>query len=89
MSVSQIIGLFRLWIDNLVPVLIGLALIFFIWNLIGLIRSGDESSREEAKKGMWSGILAMFVIISIWGIIYFIGKSLGIDPGGTGVAPQF
>lgn len=86
---GTIIGLFKTWLGGIIPITISLALLFFIWKLIGLIRSEDENTREEAKKGMWGSIIAMFVIISIWGIITFIGQSLSIDPGGTFVAPQF
>ncbi|HEY4504250.1 MAG TPA: pilin [Candidatus Paceibacterota bacterium] len=65
-------------VGSLIPIFVGLALLYFIWNVISLIRSEDEGKREEAKKGMWWGIVALFVIVSIWGITRFIREILGV-----------
>lgn len=63
----------------IIPILVAFALIVFIWNLVKFIgNAGDESAREEGKKGMWWGILALFIIVSIWGIIRFVGRAVGI-----------
>ncbi|MEK7535830.1 MAG: pilin [Patescibacteria group bacterium] len=78
--VDNLITAVKRWVGALTPILVGLALVFFIWSLIKLIRSESDDDRAEAKKGMWWGILAMFVIISIWGITTAIGRTLGIDP---------
>ena len=88
-TVNKLASKFTKWMNLLIPILIGLGLLYFIWNVISLIRSEDEGKREEAKKGMWWGIVAMFVIVSIWGIISFVGGSLEIDQGGTFVPPKF
>lgn len=81
------LGFVKGWVDKLIPIFIGVALLYFIWNAITLIRSEDESKREEAKMGMWWAIIAMFVIVSIWGITEFIGISLGV--GTSEITPDF
>ena len=67
-------------VGGLIPVFIGLALLFFIWNAVKLIRAPEEKDREEAKKGIWWAIIAMFCAVGIWGIISFIGTQIGITP---------
>jgi len=78
-SVQSILGLVGGILKSLVPVLIGIALVVFIWNMIGFIaNAGDEGKAKEYKQGMIWGIIALFVIVSIWGLVYFIISSLGL-----------
>ena len=66
-------------VGRLIPIFVALALIYFIWGLMKFILAADSEAREEGKKGMWLGIVALFVIVSIWGIVAFISRTLGID----------
>lgn len=72
-------------VSRLVPFLIGVALLAFFWFLIEFIWKGREDPGEQnkAKAGMAWAILALFVMVSVWGIIGFMGNILGIQQGGT------
>ena len=64
----------------LIPISASLALLFFFWGLAKFIlHSGDEKGREEGKEVMKWGIIALFVLVSIWGIVFFIRGELGIS----------
>jgi uncharacterized membrane protein len=64
----------------LVPLASTLCVVFFFWGLAKFIlNSGDEEKRKEGKDIMIWGILAMFVLVTIWGIIAFMQKTLGND----------
>ena len=76
-NVESLISLIVRLINMITPVIFTLALIFFVWAVIGLIRA-DEKEREDKKKQMGWGIIAMFVIFSIWGITKFIGRNIGV-----------
>jgi hypothetical protein len=67
------------------PLLVSLALIAFFWFLVTFIWKGASSvdEQEKGKKGMMYSILALFVMVSIWGIIGFVGNILGINQGGV------
>jgi len=74
-------------IGNLVrlatPIVVGLALLAFFWGLVKFIFSaGDEDARKDAKHLMIWSVIALFIMISIVGIINFIGNALDIDQGG-------
>jgi hypothetical protein len=61
----------------MVPLLAGAALLVFFWGLAKFIHNaGSESAREEAKNVMFWGIIALFVMFSIWGIISFFMSDL-------------
>jgi hypothetical protein len=40
--------------------------------------SGDETAREEGREIMKWGIIALFVVSSLWGVVAFIRNDLGI-----------
>lgn len=78
-GVKGLIKDFKDIINLTIPVVFGLALIFFFWGLAQFIlHSDDEKAREDGKQRMLWGIIAIFVIVSIYGILGFIGDSVGI-----------
>jgi hypothetical protein len=69
-------------ITALVPILMTLALVVFIWGLIKYITSaGDPDKAKEGKSIMIWGVIALFVMASVWGLTSTIGSFLGIDQG--------
>jgi len=71
-------------ITLLIPVVVGFALLSFFWGLVKFIFrvGGDEKAVEEGKRIMLWGIGALFVMLSIWGLVSFLRSNLGI-PGAT------
>jgi len=53
----------------LVPFLIGLAVVMFIYGVLILIFSeGGEKSKEGKQYMLW-GIVGIFVMVSVWGLV--------------------
>jgi len=52
-----------------VKLLIALAVVVFLWGVFNFIRASDDSKKSEGKKLMLWGIIGLFVIVSIWGIV--------------------
>lgn len=68
-------------INTLFPALVGLAILFFFWGTAQFILNGSaDKSREEGKKKMLWGVIALFVMVSIIGILNFIGNVFDITP---------
>lgn len=82
-SASGIVGM-------LVPFAVSLAVLAFFWYLILFIWKGKEegAKREEGIKGMGWSILAIFVMVSIWGIIGLLGNISGVGQGGSAPIPS-
>ena len=76
-------------IDSAVPVLVALALALFIWGLVVFIaNSGSDNKRDEGKSRMVWGVIALFVIVSVWGIVEILQDLTGADGNvGTITAP--
>ncbi len=71
-------------VTKLSPLLVGLALLAFFWFLINFIwlAKDNPEGQQKSMKGMGMSILALFVMVSIWGIVNFIGAISGIGQGG-------
>lgn len=79
-------------IQNLVrlalPLVVGLALLGFFWGLMKFIfAAGSDDAKEEGKNIMIYGIIALFVMVAVWGLVGFIGSALGIQTGGSATIP--
>ena len=72
-------------INSLKYVVFALAFVFFFWGMAQFIlHSGDEKTRGEGKQKMLWGVIALFVMVSIIGILRWIGGTIGIPvPGAT------
>ena len=72
-SVSGVVELF-------IPILLGLAVLMFFWGLVKFINhAGDEKAVEEGKSLMIWGMIALFIIVALWGILGFLQEQLGLD----------
>lgn len=79
-------GLLDILIGMGVPLIITLALVYFLYGIVQyLISAGDESKRKESVKVITYGIIALFVMISVWGLVSFITNTFGVSVG----IPQF
>ena len=85
---QNLIGLAESALDvtNIVLVIVFvLALLVFAWGIVKYITAaGDPAKVKEARGFLWWGILGVFVLAAMFGIVQFIGNSLGIDTSGGG-----
>lgn len=70
------IGLLRL----AMPILVGIAVLVFFKGLIQFIaKSGDSKSHEAGRSLMIWGVIAIFIMVSVFGILRFFYTDLGFD----------
>ncbi len=80
-GISAIITAIGSIINLLIPILVGAAVIVFFYGLVQYISKGGEG-HKEGRNVMVAGITALFVMVSLWGIIQFIQNSLNIQGNG-------
>lgn len=73
------------------PIVVALALLYFFWGLASyILNAGEEEGRKKARNTMIWGLLALFVMVSVWGIINVVRDTFQLDntniqvPGVTG-----
>lgn len=78
-TLSQLVGKIIGIINLVIPVLISVALVFFI---IGLVRyiyeSADAHGHTEGKNLIVWGLVAMFILVSVWGILSVMREALNL-----------
>lgn len=67
--VSQIINL-------IIPLIISLTVLVFIWGVFKLVVAGDsEDARKEARATITFGVVSLFVMVSVWGLVNILKAS--------------
>jgi hypothetical protein len=71
-------------VNQLIPILSSVVVLVFFYGLIKYVLSaGDDDASKKAKGYMIRGILGMFVLVTIWGIIGFMQETIGNTEGPT------
>jgi hypothetical protein len=81
-TIQTLIGTISNILSLLIPMALSAALIAFFWGLVRFLYAGNEGNAESRTAGiniMVGGILALFVMVSVWGIVTLLQRSLGIS----------
>lgn len=70
-------------VQALIPFLITIAIIYFIWGVISFVIAKDDGTKEKARNVMISGVIGLFVILAVFGLVRVISNTFDIDGGGT------
>ncbi len=85
---ATLIGAIARLIGALVPILVTLALVVFLFGLVRYLwGSGGKAELSSAKKLMKWGLIILFVMISVWGIIALMQSALGVNRNAEARAP--
>mgnify|MGYP001611911796 CR=1 FL=1 len=71
----------------MIPLAFALALLYFFWGLAKYIRSEGEG-KEDGRRIMVWGVVALFVMSSIWGLVYFIRRELNVTDNALITIPR-
>jgi len=66
---------------SIIPFIFALAILMFVWGAVKffLINSDEEKKRQEGKQFMLWGIIALAVMISVWGLVAIVGDTFGVE----------
>lgn len=65
---------------TVIPVLITLAVVYFIWGVIQYTLGTDEEAKKKARSKIIQGLVGLFVIVAFWGIVRLITNTFGVGP---------
>ena len=76
-------------LNMLIPILIAAALVVFFWGLVTYIwGAGGAESHDKGRNIMIAGLVSLFIMVSVWGIVNLAQNALGVSPGGGVQIPQ-
>lgn len=72
-------GVNRFILNPLIGLLFFVALLVFLWGVFRFVaNASSEDARETGKRNMMWGILGMFIMVSVYGIIRLVLGTFGI-----------
>lgn len=82
-SIDTIGGL----IVKLIPIVIGAAVLLFLYGLLQFFLSTESGKLAEARSFMVFGVVALFIMVSVWGLVNFLRNTLGVTGGANQPPP--
>jgi hypothetical protein len=64
----------------IIPILITLAVIYFIWGVIQYTLATDEEAKKGARGKIIQGLIGLFIIVAFWGILSLVSNTFGVGP---------
>jgi membrane-associated HD superfamily phosphohydrolase len=63
----------------LIPIIIGFAVVFFIWGVFKFVIAQGADDKSAGKQFMFWGIVGLFVIISLWGLVRILERTFNLN----------
>jgi hypothetical protein len=81
---QQLVG----YLNYIVPALITIAVVYFIWGVISFMTSSDEEAKKMGRTKIINGLIGLFVIVAFWGIIAVVKRTFDIgNTTGQSITP--
>lgn len=80
-SVGALISNIKTAIVNpIIGIVFALAFLLFVWGVaVFLMKADDSTAREQGKNHIIYGLIGMFIMVSVFGILNIITNTLGVS----------
>jgi hypothetical protein len=66
-------------LNAVVPVLIALGVVYFVYGVITYVISDDEEAKKTGRNRIIYGIIGLAVIVGVWGLVHILTNTFMID----------
>lgn len=67
------------YVNRIVTFLLAAAILVFVWGVVQYVIAGDEEKKKTGRQHMVWGIIGLFAIVAVWGLVNVIINSTGIS----------
>lgn len=85
---AEIIGKLSDILNLVIPLIIGLAVVYFLWGLLSYVMAGAEEDKSKARNVMIYGVVTIFVMISVWGLVNLLIGTFDLNNSVPSDIPQ-
>lgn len=64
--------------NAMIPLIFALAVVIFFWGVVKFIKESDSKEKEKGRTFMIWGIVALFVMVSVWGLVNVLNMTFGV-----------
>ncbi len=88
-NLQNVLRTFGDLINTATPIVVALALLAFFWGLAMYIwgDKGEEGAGGNGRNLMIWGIIGLFVMVSVWGLVNVLATTFSIDQGSGPLLP--
>lgn len=66
-------------INRLIPFIIALTILVFLWGIFRFVLAKDAEARKEARGYIVWGIISLFVMVSVWGLVNILVRTFSLN----------
>src|SRR3989344_526602 len=86
-TVFSVLDQFNTILKQIIPMLMILATVIFLWGVIlYVVAGGDEDKVKKAKSFIILGLIGLFVMVAVWGVVRALVNTFGV--GGGRIPPE-
>jgi len=71
-------------LNTIVPILIALAVVYFIWGVVSFVIAKEEEAKTAGRDKIIYGLIGLVVIVSIWGLVSILKNTFGLSSSSNG-----
>ena len=65
--------------NSVVPVLIALAVLYFVYGVVSYVISDDEEAKSKGRDRIIFGVIGLAVILGLWGLVNLLRNTFGLN----------
>lgn len=70
-------------LSAIIPVLVVLGIIYFVWGVITYVISDDEEAKKAGRDRIIFGIIGLVAIVAMWGLVNVLVSTFGLGDNET------
>lgn len=67
--------------------LVAIAILIFIYGIVKYVIADNEEAKANGQKLILWGVIGLFAIVAVWGLVTFLANTTGIGTGSTPPIP--
>ncbi len=77
-------------VKTIIPLIFAIAVAMFLWGVVQFTIKDSEEAKDKGRNLMVWGIIALTVMVGVWGLVGIVGRTFNLNttvipvlPGGT------
>jgi len=77
-DIWSIFGFIKRLLDTALPLIIAIAVVYFVYGIFMYVVAIDDEKKSAAKDKIIYGIVGLFIMISVWGLVNILVRTFGL-----------
>ena len=86
-GISQVICTIGGILNTLIPILIVLGVVYFVWGVITYMIGSDEEAKKKGRDRIIFGIIGLVVIVGMWGLVHIVTSTFNLNNNNSLIEP--